>query len=83
MDLSQARALTVYNHIYPHIMYDNDLKEKVQAVGRGHFAPYDKKGNPSANRRVEFHFTLNEEKIAREQSQAIIDAEIAAKGSEK
>lgn len=83
MDLSQARALTVYNHIYPHIMYDNELKEKVQAVGRGHFAPYDKNGNPSANRRVEFHFTLNEEKIAREQSQAIIDAEIAAKGSEK
>ena len=30
-----------------------------------------------------YDFTLNEEKIAREQSQAIIDAEIAAKGSEK
>ena len=83
MDLSQDRALTVYNRIYPQIKNDVELKEKVQAVGRGHFVPYNKSGsNPSANRRVEFHFTLNEEKIAKEQSQAIIDAENAFKGVE-
>jgi outer membrane protein OmpA-like peptidoglycan-associated protein len=80
MELSQARALTVYNRIYPQIKNDYELKTKVQAVGRGYFAPYGNGKNPSANRRVEFHFTLNEEKIAKEQSQAIIEAEKNSKG---
>lgn len=75
MQLSQDRALTVYNQIYPQIRYDNKLKEKVQAVGRGHFIPYGDGTNDSANRRVEFHFTLNEEKIATEQSNAIANAQ--------
>jgi outer membrane protein OmpA-like peptidoglycan-associated protein len=75
MGLSQDRALTVYNQIYPQIRYDNKLKEKVQAVGRGHFIPYGDGTNDSANRRVEFHFTLNEEKIATEQSNAIANAQ--------
>ena len=81
MDLSQDRALTVYNQVYPQIKNDNLLKVKVQAVGRGHFVPYGDGKNASANRRVEFHFTLNEEKIVKEQSQAIIDAQSLSKGS--
>lgn len=81
MNLSQDRALTVYNQIYSQIKNDQLLKEKVQAVGRGHFVPYGDGKIASANRRVEFHFTLNEEKIAKEQSLAMIDAQSLSKGN--
>lgn len=81
MELSQYRALTVYNQIYKQIQTDNELKTKVQSVGRGHFVPYGDGSNASANRRVEFHFTLNEEKIVEKQSQAIIDAQTFNKDS--
>lgn len=75
MELSQERALTVYNQIYPQIKNDLKLKKKVQAVGRGHFIEYGDGKSASANRRVEFHFTLNEEKIVQEQQDAIINAQ--------
>ena len=81
MGLSQDRALTVYNRIYPQIRNDDKLKEKVQAVGRGHFFPYPNGTSASANRRVEFHFTLNEEKIVKEQAQAIKEAQLSSKGN--
>lgn len=76
MELSQNRALTVYNRIYNQIQTDNALKERVQAVGRGHFVPYGDGSNASANRRVEFHFTLNEEKIV----ENVIGAQTETKG---
>lgn len=75
MELSQDRALTVYNRIYPQIKNSTELKKMVQAVGRGHFQEYDGGNSASANRRVEFHFTLNEEKIVKEQQEAIMNAQ--------
>lgn len=75
MELSQERALTVYNRIYPQIKDNTKLKKKVQAVGRGHFVQYGDGNSASANRRVEFHFTLNEEKIVKEQQEAIMNAQ--------
>lgn len=75
MELSQDRALTVYNRIYPQIKNSTELKEIVQAVGRGHFQEYEGGNSASANRRVEFHFTLNEEKIVKEQQEAIMNAQ--------
>ena len=66
MELSQDRARKVYNIIYPQIKNDTKLKEKVQTVGRGSLIKYIYAKDNNDNRRVEFHFILNEEKIAEE-----------------
>lgn len=83
MKLSQDRARTVYNILYPQIQKDtDDLIAKVHTAGRSNLIEYKNAKVPDDNRRVEFHFTLNEELIAQELADDI-QTELVSTGSNK